>query len=273
MLGFWPSDAVLLAVQASLVCGPRPGLPAPLRRLRSGAWAWLLLPVSLGGTIALLALVPGLGLAYAWTATIGVPLLAAIAIGWSVPGRPVLRVLAGLLAAVLLLAIAWADHASLLGQGAAVALTALSCCTLGAWLGALAPVRVLKAGLVAMAVLDAVLVFGQLLEGPDDTLNAATPGAHLPHLQLAVFGSVLMGYGDLFVAAVLGSVVAVDASVRWPPRWAVALVVLACAAVFDLLFLVTDDLPATVPVAVALVAVNEVLRRAGAQGRIRRGRP
>lgn len=262
MLAFWPSDAVLIATQASLVCGPRPSLPPPLARLRSGAWAWLLLPVSLGGTIALLAAVPSLGLAYAWVATIGVPLLAAVAIGsWLPARRRALQATVGIGAAAALLALAWADVTSLVGQGAAVALTALSCCTLGSWLAELAPIRVLKIGLVTMAALDAVLVFGQLLEGPDNTLNAATPGAHLPHLQVAVFGSVLVGYGDLFVAAVLGGIVVLDTAVRWPRRWVVAVVVLACSAVFDLLFLVTDSLPATVPVAVALLGIGWWARR------------
>lgn len=253
MLAFWPSDAVLVVTQASLVCGPRPRLPGPLRWLRSSAWAWLLLPVSLGGTIGLLAVAPGLGLGYAWVAAVGVPLMAAVAVAAMVPRRLVTRWRAVVaLAAVLALgAVAWTCHGDLIGEAAAVALTALSACAVASYLAGLAPARLLKVGLVVMAALDAVLVFSHALAGPNDTLNAATPGGQLPHLQVAAFGSALIGYGDLFVAAVLGCLL-VPPSRRWPA----ALLVLALSAIFDLLFLVVDELPATVPVAVALLVLE-----------------
>lgn len=274
MLGFWPSDAVLIATQASLVCGPRPALPGILARWRSASWAWVLLPLSLGGTILVLALLPGLAVAYAWVAAIGVPLLGAVAIDSWLSGASRLgrlgrlgtAAIAGLIAAGLLL-LAWTDDYRLLGQGAAVALTALSCCTIASFLAQVAPSVALRLALVAMAVLDTVLVFGQLLQGPNDTLNAAGAGADLPHLQVAVFGSVLVGYGDLFVAAVLGNVVAAAARPPWPRRWLVALLVLACSAVFDLLFLVVGTLPATVPVAVALGLIEIERRRRGSRRR------
>jgi uncharacterized membrane protein len=65
-----------------------------------------------------------------------------------------------------------------------------------------------------------------------------------------------MGYGDLFVAGVLGAVLARDARMQ---RTA-ALVTFAIAAVFDLLFLVINELPATVPVALTVI-VMEVYSR------------
>ncbi|MFT4083973.1 MAG: hypothetical protein QM638_15460 [Nocardioides sp.] len=262
MLAFWPSDAVLVATQASLVCGPRPRLPAALARLRSSAWAWLLLPVSLGGTIAVLAVAPGLGLGYAWLAAVGVPLMAAVAAGAALPDRlPAgLRITVAILGTAVLLGLGWGLRGELVGQAAASALTALSACAVASYLAALAPAPLLKVGLVVMAALDAVLVFSQALAGPNDTLNAASPGAGLPHLQVAVFGSALIGYGDLFVAAVLGCLVAPRR------RWPVALLVLALSAVFDLLFLVVDELPATVPVAVALLLVEVCRRRWGQPG-------
>jgi type III secretory pathway component EscV len=61
-----------------------------------------------------------------------------------------------------------------------------------------------------------------------------------------------MGYGDLFVAALLGAVLA--RNVR--QQRAAAVLTLAIAAVFDLLFLVINELPATVPVALALIVVE-----------------
>jgi len=268
MLAFWPSDAVLVATQASLVCGPRPRLPRCLARLRSSVWAWLLLPVSLGGTIALLAAAPGLGLAYAWVAAVGVPVMAAVALtALGRSRRPVLvrAVVAGS-SAVVLGAVAWMLDGSLLGQAAAVTLTALSACAIASYLAGLAPARLLKVGLVAMATLDAVLVFSHALAGPNDTLNAAGPGGHLPHLQVATFGSALIGYGDLFVAAVLGCLIVPPAR-----RWPAALLVLVLSAAFDLLFFVVDELPATVPVAAALLLL-EARRSSIARAGSRRGK-
>ncbi|MFT4265302.1 MAG: hypothetical protein QM572_18125 [Nocardioides sp.] len=268
MLPFWASDVVLVSVQAALVCAPQPQLPARLvDRLRGRAWAWVLLPGSLGGTIALLAAVPSLAGVYAWVAALGVPLLAAVAIGSAARrtrAAGVLAVLSGGGLAAALLALAWAGPSSGLAaipaQAAAVALTALSAATLAAWLTRLAPSLVLQIALVAMAVLDCVLVFGHLLQGPNDTLNAASAGGGLPHLQVAHFQHALMGYGDLFVAAVLGSLIAQSvpgaAGRAWPPRWTAALLVLGLSGIFDLLFLVVDTLPATVPVAVALLLMR-----------------
>jgi hypothetical protein len=227
------------------------------------------MPISLGGTIAVLAVDPGLAAAYAWVAVIGIPLLAIPALAvtglapeaglWS--GGPG-RWLCATAAAAVLLAVGWGLHGHLVGQAAAVALTCLSACTLASFLAALAPVQLLKVGLVTMAVLDAILVFGQLLQGPNSTLEAASPGAYLPHLQIATFGTAVIGYGDVFVAAVLGNIVVGDAVLRaGVRRWQAALTVLVCAAAFDALFLVLDVLPATVPVAVALLLLTVWVRR------------
>ena len=67
-----------------------------------------------------------------------------------------------------------------------------------------------------------------------------------------MFGSVSFGYGDLFVAALLGAVLASERR----RQWGAALLTLVFAALFDLLFLVLNELPATVPVALALIAVE-----------------
>jgi hypothetical protein len=257
LLSFWPSDAVLLAVQASLVCLPEPAPPGWLRRLASSAWAWVL-PGSLGLTVALLALLPAAADGYTWLALLATPPLAYFALAARSHGR---RAAKALLIG-LLLALAWAQRGTLSGQGAALAITALSCLTLGAWLARLVPARALKVGIVAMAVLDAVLVFSHGLQHPNDVLNQAAPPAGLPRLQLAAFGSAVVGYGDLFIAAVLGGLLAVSAG----DRRRAALLTLVFAAAFDLLFLVTDVLPATVPVALALLA-NEALERRPLRGR------
>ena len=129
-------------------------------------------------------------------------------------------------------------------------LSALSCVTLGVLLTAVAPRGWLKVGIVAMAAVDAYLVGAELLQPANDVLNAAAPPAHLPQLQRALFGDALIGYGDLFVAGVFGAIVAAErrgAGRAGDAPWRWALVVLALALAFDLLFLVVDVLPATVP--------------------------
>jgi hypothetical protein len=244
VLPFWPSDAVLITVQAALVLGPRPAAPAFLHRLRTGAWAWVL-PISLAGTIALVAQFPGLAPTFTYLALVALPVLAVPALAtWAG-----LRL--GVLAAGALFTASWAAQGSLLGQGAACALTALSCATLAAYLCAVAPAPLTKVAIVVLAALDAYLVFGQLLQAPNDAINAASPGSGLPQLQYAAFGSVSVGYEDLLIAAVLGGVLLSRGLRR---RGALTVLVFSCA--FDLLFLVVDTLPATVPVALALLALE-----------------
>jgi hypothetical protein len=161
-----------------------------------------------------------------------------------------------------LFAVAWAWHRSLAGEAAAALLSALSCVTLGVLLAAVAPPGWLKLGILAMAAADMWLVASDLLQAPNATLVAAQPPAGLPQLQSEIFGSVSMGYGDLFVAALLGAVLARD---RHKQLTAAALT-FVLAAVFDLLFLVVAELPATVPVALALI-VLEVRERFSAARR------
>jgi len=45
-----------------------------------------------------------------------------------------------------------------------------------------------------------LLVISNLLAAPNNSLNAAAPVADLPQLQRVLFGSAVMGYGDLFIA-------------------------------------------------------------------------
>lgn len=210
---------------------------------------WALLPL---GSIVLVVFAirygsdTATGLTY--LALVAVPLLAAAALGWTARGgRPICAI-----AAVPAFILAWATSGTLAGEGAAALLSALSCVTLGVLLAGLTPPAWLKLGIVAMAAADTWLVVSDLLQAPNATLIAAHPAAGLPRLQSEIFGSVSMGYGDLFVAALLGAVLAADPRVQ---RRA-ALLTLALAAVFDLLFLVVGELPATVPVALALIVIE-----------------
>jgi hypothetical protein len=144
--------------------------------------------------------------------------------------------------------------------------------TLGWLLGAVTPPRWLKLGILAMTVADVWLVSTDLLQAPNATLTVAAPlphsGLHLPQLQSEQFGSVLFGYGDLFVAGLLGAVLAREGRRQWP----IALLTLFLAGLFDLLFFFVNELPATVPVALALIVgeawVWMARRRARAPARV-----
>ncbi len=183
-----------------------------------------------------------------WLALIAVPPLAAAALGWAVRGaRPVFA-----LAAVPLFAIAWAFKTSLTGEACSALLSALSCVTLGVLLGCVTPAGWLKLGIVLMAAADTWLVVSDILQSPNAALVAAHPPAGLPQLQSVLFGSISFGYGDLFVAALLGAVVPARI------RWRVALLVLLIASAFDVLFAAVSELPATVPVAVVVISLEAV---------------
>ena len=242
----------MLAVQAGVVAAPRrPPEIGWIRRLSGPAWA--LIPIgSIIGVIFAIRFMSGTATGLTWLALIAVPILAAAALGWAAHGaRWWLSGLAGVLFAV-----AWASKSTLWGQGAATLLSALSCVTLGWLLAAVTPPRWLKLGILAMCAADVWLVASDLLQTPNATLTVAAPlphsGLHLPQLQSEQFGSVLFGYGDLFVAGLLGAVLAREGRRQWP----VALLTLVLAGAFDLLFFAVDELPATVPVAVAVLVVE-----------------
>jgi hypothetical protein len=250
---FWLSIALLSIFQGVLVALPvRLELPA-LTRLRGGGWA-AVLPLS----ILLFVLIArgaeqasAQGLTY--LALVAVPLLAALALaGLARGGRPL-----GALLAAVLFGLAWVDRGGLAGNGAATVLSGLSCVALGSLLGAITPRRWLALGIVAMALADTALVTSDLLQAPNDALNAARPAAGLPRLQSATFGSAVMGYGDLFVAAVLGGLLAAEGR----SRGGGALLTAALALCFDLLFFAVHELPATVPVAVTLCVLALSRRR------------
>jgi hypothetical protein len=258
-LPFIPSDAGMLALQAGTVAAVRPvARPAWMDRFRGRGWAFV--PIgSIVVVIFAIRYVSDTATALTWLALIAVPILAAVALGWAMRGaRPWAAVLA-----VPLFVAAWAIKDSLLGEASAALLSALSCVTLGVLLAAVTPPSWLKAGIVLMAAADTWLVLSDLLQAPNATLVAAQPPAGLPQLQSELFGTVSMGYGDLFVAALLGAVLAA----RWRRQWQGALLTLVLAGLFDLLFLVISELPATVPVALALIVMEAAERLSVARRR------
>ncbi len=253
----------MLALQAAVVAAPRAAPRLALaERLRGPAWA--LVPIgSIVVVVFAIRFVSGTATGLTYLALVAVPPLAAAALGWAARGaRPALAIVAGGL-----FALAWVEHSSLSGEAAAALLSALSCVTLGVLLASITPSKLLKLGIVAMAAADTWLVVSDLLQAPNSTLIAAHPAAGLPRLQSELFGSVSMGYGDMFVAALLGAVLAADRR----RQWSAAVLTLVLAAAFDLLFFVIDELPATVPVAAALIVV-ELWGRRGRLSSWRAGR-
>jgi hypothetical protein len=257
-LPFVPSDAGLLALQAGVVAAPRVA-PRIAQLDRVSGRGWAIVPIaSIVVVVFAIRFISDTATGLTYLALIAVPVLAAVGLGCAARGAtPIAAV-----GAIPLFVLAWVAKTSLVGEAAGAVLSALSCVTLGVLLGAVTPPGWLKLGIIAMAGADTWLVLSDLLQAPNAALIAAHPPAGLPQLQSEIFGTVSMGYGDLFVAGLFGAVLARDIRAQ---RTA-ALITFAIAACFDLLFLVISELPATVPVALALI-VMEVWARLDAYRR------
>ncbi len=249
MLPFWLSISLLSLAQGAVVAVPRFPATAALARMRGRRWA-LIPPLSVIAFVFLTRAAEeasAQGLTY--LALVAVPVLAALALGWLSPGGTPARALL----VIPLFALAWAGKGTLSGELAALALSALSCVALGSLIAAVTPGRWLAAGIVAMAIADTTLVVLDLLQRPNNALNAAHPAASLPRLQDAAVGSAVMGYGDLFIAGALGGLIAVAAHRTTARQTRAAALAAFLALLFDLLFFFVDELPATVPVALTLI--------------------
>ncbi len=173
------------------------------------------------------------------------PPLAAVALGWAARGaRPDRR--AG---AVALFMLAWVAKTSLVGEAAAALLSALSCVTLGVLLAAVTPPGWLKVGIVLMAGADTWLVVSDLLQAPNATLVRGAPAAACRSSRASCSAASRWATATCSwrrcsapCSRPTAPAVAGGACSRW------------IAAAFDLLFLVLSELPATVPVALALVS-------------------
>jgi hypothetical protein len=235
-LSLAPSYAVLCAVQAAVVVAPR-------RAERHGrlGWLWLVAPaLALGAGIAVLRIVSGGPQALALVAAVAAPTLAALR-----PRRaPV---------ALALWLVAWLAH-GLVAQAASVVLIALAALSIAELAATVAPAWSLTAGLVLLAAVDVVLVWGTSEVGPATTAlhQAAVPSAlghPIPRLQDATFGSATMGWLDLVAPALLGVVAGAK-------RLRAAVVTGVAAGAWGLLLLVTSTVPATVPTLAGLLAAR-----------------
>jgi hypothetical protein len=251
---YFDLDTVVLdAAQALCIALPGAGVPAVLLRLGGRGWA-LLAPVSLVGTLVAIRLVPNSADVLTWIALILVPPGCALALGWAAHGaRPWLAVLV-----VPLLVAALAAPEQAVGRVARVLLIVGSTATAGRLLAAAAPRPLLKAGVIAMATVDAILVLGDRFDAQFAGFDAASPGAGLPQLQLARVGEVATDYGDFFLAGLVGAILAVERG----PQLAAAVAMLVAAEAWNQLFLVVDSLPNTTAPALVLIGW-EVWRRRG----------
>lgn len=248
MPSFAVSISILGLVQAVLVALPksRP-LPAWLGWAR-GPW-WALIPaLSIAAVIGVIELDSDSATWLSYLALVTVPPLAAVALGLLVRGGRA----AWAVTALPLFVLAWATPGSLVGEASATALSGLACITLGWLLVSVVPAYWVRLGVYTMAAIDTWFVATDLLQGPNAVLSNAAPAGGLPRLQVIHFGSALMGFGDFFVAALVGCLLARSRH----RQLEAALLVAGLALAFDLLFFAVDELPATVPVAVALALIQ-----------------
>jgi hypothetical protein len=222
-------------------------------------WAVALPPAIFLLTVLALAVHPSLAVAVVIAAGIGVPLLSALALGaFARGGRP-----ARALVAVPLLAMAVMRGHGLAGELAALALVMLSCVALGSLLAATARLRGLAIGALLVAALDAGLVhFGGVRLATSALLEASA--RHMPDFAQPVLGHMTIGYGDFFVAALAGAIAA-----RRPSRQTAVAVVTTLFALGQYAFSTDGELlPATVPVAIALLAAAALARVAARRERV-----
>jgi hypothetical protein len=217
---------VLCAVQAATVLLPR-------RRAAAGRLSRLAIvapALALGVGILVLRLASGGPHALALLAAVAAPVLATLR-------TP---------AAVLVWLVAWLGD-GLLGQAASVALIALAAAAVAELASALAPAWSLAAGLVVLAAVDIVLVWGTAQVEPATTaLHQVSLGHGIPRLQDATFGDATMGWLDFVAAALLGVIARA--------RLRAAAVTGLAAGAWGLLLAVTPTVPATLPTLAGLIA-------------------
>jgi hypothetical protein len=246
VLPFAPSIAILSLVQASIIALPA-RTTLPIAERLANRWWGLVLPGSIVVVIGGIALDPALADFLTYLALVAVPALAALALAAATKGsRPAL---AAIVPPLFILA---ATVGGLTAQAAALALSALACVALGVLVASLVPPRWLKLAIYAMAIIDTYLVGADLLQNPNLVLEAAAPAGGLPQLQFAQLGTAVIGFGDLFIAAVLGALLAGSRSLQLRA----ALLAAGLALAFDLLFFFVAELPSTVPIALTLAILE-----------------
>jgi hypothetical protein len=162
-------------------------------------------------------------------------------------------------AAVALWLAAWLAS-GLVRDAAGTALIALACLAAASAVATVAPAWSIRVGLVGLAALDIILVWATpSVQQATNTLEGVplphAAGVPLPSLQQATFGAALMGWLDLLAPALLGVVVAGQR------KLAAAVITGIAAGLWGLLFYVTPEVAATVPVLAGLALASAHARR------------
>ncbi len=146
--------------------------------------------------------------------------------------------------------LAWKGHGDV-HDGAVDALI-VGACGAFAWVtGIVAPRRALAIGILVATAVDVYQVLATTTVAVvAHALTAAVPPSTLPHLQEAIWRGASMGWGDVYVAALLGTVVA---GLSLPRRLAVMATVTVAGLANGFTFLSLDLIPATVPVAAGVL--------------------
>jgi hypothetical protein len=242
---------VLCAAQAATAA-----VPARQAGTRGRGLVWVAVPAALlGAGVLIINLVPQGPHALALLATFGTPVLAAA--GGIFKASP--RWWLWPPAAVGLWLAAWLAS-GLVRDAAGVALIALACLAAASAVAMAAPAWSIRVGLVCLAVLDVILVWGTpSVQNATTTLETVplphAAGMSIPSLQQATFGSALMGWLDLLAPALLGVVVA------GRRQLGAAAVTGVAAGLWGLLLLVTTEVAATVPVLAGLAFAAADARR------------
>jgi hypothetical protein len=225
------------------------------RRLAAVRRRWLLFAAPVAAVIGVTfvpAVAAGLASVLSLLALIAVPPLAALGIAWGVrsPDPRLLPLVP------LLLLVAWSIPMSALGEAAALLLVALSCAAVAVAVVAVLPSAVVKVGILLWAAADLSSALAHVLVGSSGAISHAVPAVapDLLRLQLqrVVIGQSSMEYADLFIAALLGALLAAGARRRGLAALLVAILAMSLAP----FFLVTDVVPGTVPVALTLLVTG-----------------
>jgi hypothetical protein len=215
-----------------------------LRRFGGRGWS-LVAPLAVVVVAAAVTLTATSADVFTWIAVLLVPPGCALALGWAIHGaRPWMAWLA-----VPLLAAAVVAPDDPVGRAARLAMIVASSATAGRLLTGAAPRTLLKVGVIAMATIDAVFIFGDFFGDQNAQFNAAAPTGGLPRLQVADIGDVSTDYGDYFVAGLVGGILAAERA----PQVVAALMTFAATELFNQLLLVVDSTPGTVPPAAVMV--------------------
>ncbi len=196
--------------------------------------------------------------AVAHLATFGTPVAAAVVgylWGWRLPW-------AFAAACPVLWLVAWRAD-GLAADIAGLALIGAACLTLAVLIASSTPPWALAAGLIVLAVVDAILVFTDQVRPGSQALHAVIPpsaaGTPLPALQDARLDRALFGWLDILAPCLGATLLAGTGRVRLMAATGTA----ASALALGLLLAVADQVPGTVPPLVAVAAWWTVAREPG----------